>query len=196
MKSVIQEITQVVSNAVFGTDQNNTLLVPAFNSCNLNYYPQGGGVGFHADDEFLFDGLEQSVRIVSLSLASPINNSISSEKEEEEDNKQRSWGSRRFQIRKKEVDEDGNSSNPKHNIESKIKEITLRHGDLITMEGFFQKYYLHSIWPGDSKDHQNHPNTQGERINLTWRTIVKHLDGSVACRGRICPLASSQEGAL
>lgn len=26
------------------------------NSVNLNYYPRGGGVGFHADDEFLFDG--------------------------------------------------------------------------------------------------------------------------------------------
>jgi alkylated DNA repair dioxygenase AlkB len=26
------------------------------NSCNLNYYPPGGGVGFHADDEPLFGG--------------------------------------------------------------------------------------------------------------------------------------------
>ena len=25
------------------------------NSVNLNYYPRGGGVGWHADDEFLFD---------------------------------------------------------------------------------------------------------------------------------------------
>jgi hypothetical protein len=26
------------------------------NSCNLNYYPPGGGVGWHADDEMLFGG--------------------------------------------------------------------------------------------------------------------------------------------
>jgi hypothetical protein len=30
-----------------------------------------------------------------------------------------------------------------------ISEITLRHGDIITIEGMFQKCYLHSVWPGD-----------------------------------------------
>lgn len=57
------------------------------------------------------------------------------------------------------------------------------------MEGYFQKFYLHSVWPGDSKDYSDSKYCQGERINLTWRTIVKHLDGSEACRGRSCPLA-------
>ena len=41
------------------------------NSANLNYYPQGGGVGFHADDEPLFAGTERDTRIVSLSLGAP-----------------------------------------------------------------------------------------------------------------------------
>lgn len=183
MKQVLKEITNAVSEAIFGKEQNTkTVLVPSFNSCNLNYYPQGGGVGFHADDEFLFDGLEQSVRIVSLSLAAPNENP-------NKDDNPNCWGSRIFQVRKKEVDEDGDSSNPKHNTTSKIKEILLGHGDLMTMEGFFQKFYLHSVWPGDSKDYCDSKYCQGERINLTWRTIVKHLDGSEACRGRSCPLA-------
>jgi alkylated DNA repair dioxygenase AlkB len=169
MNQVIAEISNAVSNVVLGSSSD----VPALNSCNLNYYPTGGGVGFHADDEFLFDGQEQAVRIISLSLtAGSANNK----------------GARRFQVRKKQLGEDGNTSDP--NYTGHVQEIMLAHGDLMTMEGYFQKHYLHSVWPGDSKDYKDHPHTQGERINLTWRTIVKHLDGSDECRGKTCPLAA------
>ena len=178
MKDTIQEITDVVSRIVGKT---------CFNSCNLNYYPQGGGVGFHADDEFLFDGLSRSVTIVSLSLAPPpppLSSSKSSTPEQSDH-----WGARKFQIRSKQPLQ----NNGGHIVE---KEVVLKHGDLLTMEGMFQKHYLHSVWPGDSQDYasttnNHHPLTQGERINLTWRTIVKHLDGSPECRGITCPLVSS-----
>merc|ERR1719401_2827963 len=38
------------------------------NSCFLNLYEDGGGVGWHADDEPLFQGLRRDCPIVSLSL--------------------------------------------------------------------------------------------------------------------------------
>ena len=57
------------------------------------------------------------------------------------------------------------------------------------MEGLHQLFYEHSVWPGDSKQHVDDERTRGERINLTWRTIVQHLDGSEECRGMRCPLA-------
>ena len=37
---------------------------------------------------------------------------------------------------------------------------------------------------------------QGERINLTWRTIVKHLDGSDECRGMVCDSLTRRGAAL
>jgi alkylated DNA repair dioxygenase AlkB len=166
----------------------------AFNSCNLNYYPQGGGVGFHADDEFLFDGLNRDTRIVSLSLcggdsAAPASTSSTTT----------NWGARKFMVKRKldgehedDAQEDQYSSTTSSSSSSStgVQEMLLRHGDLMTMEGMFQKHYFHSIWPGDSKEFMDHPLTQGERINLTWRTIVKHLDGSDECLGKSCPLSA------
>jgi alkylated DNA repair dioxygenase AlkB len=128
-----------------------------FNSCNLNYYPRGGGVGFHADDEYLFDGLERDVTIVSLSLCSE------------------NGGSRLFQVKSR----DG----------AKAEQIMLSHGDIMTMEGLFQLFWVHSVYPGDRKDLKDDPLCEGERINLTFRTIVQHLNGSAECRGIKCPLA-------
>ena len=65
------------------------------------------------------------------------------------------------------------------------------------MEEVFQKYYLDSVWPGDSKkraaDNDDADLCQGERINLIWRTIVCHLDGSNDCRGLVCPLCSKRQ---
>ena len=142
------------------------------NCCNLNYYPRGGGVGFHADDEFLFDSTNRPTRIVSLSLCD------SSETTQ-----------RLFQVKPQNTGlTEQRAANDDFCSDDTPLEISLRHGDLITMEGMFQKHYLHSIWPGDSKDFLDHPNTQGERINLTWRTIVQHLDGSDQCRKKRCPL--------
>merc|ERR1712232_1114877 len=38
-------------------------------ACNLNLYENGGdAVGWHADDEPLFQGMHQDIRIISLSL--------------------------------------------------------------------------------------------------------------------------------
>ncbi|CAJ1945981.1 unnamed protein product [Cylindrotheca closterium] len=174
MKKVIAEITEAINCVILGNVNGGHTTSPAFDCCNLNYYPRGGGVGFHADDEFLFDGLRRPVRIVSLSLTSPPSDKGSA---------------RKFQVRRKREDEDGNTAQKKHNHD--VIEVMLKHGDLMTMEGYFQKHYLHSVWPGDSKEYMDHPHTQGERINLTWRTIVQHLDGSQECMGKICPLAAA-----
>mgnify|MGYP006099765719 CR=1 FL=1 len=88
-------------------------------------------------------------------------------------------GTRKFQVKLKQEFE---------GKEEKLFELELNHGDLMTMEGLHQLFYLHSVWPGDSKEYQDHPLTKGERINLTWRTLVKHLDGSKECNGLVCPL--------
>lgn len=183
MFNVLKEITDVVSKVVGLTDEG-------LNNCvNLNYYPAGGGVGFHADDEFLFDGLRQETRIISLSLCSPLPGSLERDATHNIINRgnTKDWGARKFQVKRKDM---------KHDAEDdSIKEIILRHGDLITMEGMMQKSYLHSIWPGDSNAHQDHFHCQGERINLTWRTIVRHLDGTPECRGITCPLSKKEDGA-
>mmetsp|Transcript_9821 Transcript_9821/g.14369 ORF Transcript_9821/g.14369 Transcript_9821/m.14369 type:complete len:326 (-) Transcript_9821:100-1077(-) len=180
MKNVLREITSVVEN-ILGLE---------FNCVNLNYYSRGSGVGFHADDEFLFDGLERDTLIVSLSLCSkppPLITTTEQDKEQENAsnlsclNDHSSYGARKFQVRFKEKGQD----------DSKIADVILKHGDLMTMEGMFQKHYEHSVWPGDSKNYTDHPLTQGERINLTWRTIVRHLDGSPECMGITCPLSSA-----
>ena len=159
---------------------------PALNSVNLNYYPRGGGVGWHADDEFLFDALERDAAIVSLSLCdAPAS------------------GRRRFEVRLKKAfvgggggaarraDADAARRNEESGGAAAARALTLGHGDLMTMEGMHQLFYLHSVWPGDSREHRAHALTQGERINLTWRTIVRHLDGGEECRGMRCPLAAS-----
>mmetsp|Transcript_15927 Transcript_15927/g.28959 ORF Transcript_15927/g.28959 Transcript_15927/m.28959 type:complete len:321 (-) Transcript_15927:245-1207(-) len=189
MKRTLMEITSAVSR-VCGLTTRKTgeeCQSEQLNSCNLNYYPRGGGVGFHADDEFLFDGLHRPVRIISLSLASPFPNTHHTDKknvnyDENTHEEERCWGARKFQVRRKDPPP------PAQDDEENVHEILLRHGDIMTMEGYCQKYYLHSVWPGDRKDLTDHPLTQGERINLTWRTIVRHLDGSEECKGKVCPL--------
>ncbi|CAJ1436739.1 unnamed protein product [Effrenium voratum] len=104
MRAILEEITKYVA-AACGVEDNPP------NSVNLNFYPPGGGVGFHADDEDLFDGLRQATRIISLSLA-----------------ESETLGKRFFEVRLKR----GGS----------VKAVELRHGDLMTMEGFFQKHYV------------------------------------------------------
>lgn len=167
----------------------NVLLVvtacPTINACNLNYYPQGGGVGFHADDEFLFDVQRQAnTCILSLSLGGsrPTTNTNAN------DDNDRNWGAREFLVKPQQEGEREQDTQDKY--DDRVQEVILRHGDILTMEGQFQNHYFHSVWPGDSKQHMDHPLCQGERINLTWRTIVQHLDGSEdTCRGIQCPLS-------
>jgi len=190
MINVLKEITKVISsNLVIG--QEELLLL---NCVNLNYYPSGGGIGYHADDEYMFDGLNRNTKIISLSLCCNKNNN------------NKNWGARKFQIKRKNSSNVNDNENDNDNNDVQVHEIILRHGDIITMEGMFQKYYLHSVWPGDDDNSKEHDDLcQGERINLTWRTIVKHLDSNGSstsieeeeeeeeedCRGITCPLSLS-----
>mmetsp|Transcript_78712 Transcript_78712/g.138872 ORF Transcript_78712/g.138872 Transcript_78712/m.138872 type:complete len:305 (-) Transcript_78712:30-944(-) len=145
MKAAIHEISACIFR-LCGVEDNPP------NSVNLNFYPEGGGVGFHADDEKLFDGLNQETCIISLSLCDKHASSPQ--------------GSRWFEVKLKKP------------WGSEVKALELQHGDLMTMEGFFQKHYLHSAWPGDRDDIVEAPElgrwALGERINLTWRYIVRH----------------------
>ena len=107
------------------------------NSCNINLYRDGNDqVGWHADDEPLFEGEYNDVCILSLSLGS----------------------SRTFQVKKKGVKGVGRNE--------ATSSFVVSHGDLCTMEGRFQRHYLHAVL--------REPDVQEPRINLTWRFITKH----------------------
>ncbi|CAL1174011.1 unnamed protein product [Cladocopium goreaui] len=115
------------------------------NSCVANLYADGmESVDWHADNEPLFEGLLGDCRIVSLSLGE----------------------TRRFDLRRRR-----GLSNPQQHLER--VSVDLQHGDLITMEGCFQKHWYHRV-----------PKAGGvtrPRINLTWRSIRRHH--------ATCPLA-------
>eukprot|EP00435_Cladocopium_sp_Y103_P072368 s3_g40.t1 len=118
------------------------------NSCVANLYADGmESVDWHADNEPLFEGLLGDCRIVSLSLGE----------------------TRRFDLRRRR-----GLSNPQHHPER--VSVDLQHGDLITMEGCFQKHWYHRV-----------PKAGGvtrPRINLTWRSIRRHH--------ATCPLAKKK----
>merc|ERR1711862_820467 len=115
------------------------------NSCNLNLYEDGGmSVGWHSDDESLFQGKFQDIRIISFSLGVQ----------------------RKFEIR----------ANWPEQGEQPVRTIMLGDGDLCTMEGMLQKHFQHRV-PKEG-------NVEGERINLTWRWIMKHTPRCPACRPR------------
>ena len=103
MKDVLAAVTETVARALPRGEG-----IEELNCVNLNYYPSGGGVGWHADDESLFDGLCRPTRIVSLTLC-----------------RSSGEGERRFQVRRKGA------------CDSDTAEVVLRHGDLMTMEGLF-----------------------------------------------------------
>jgi hypothetical protein len=218
--------TKINGDTLTNNNVNNIL----FNAVNLNYYPHGGGIGFHADDEFLFDGLNRPTCILSLSLCSRPRNGRGNNSNIRSESSSSYDGSRKFIIRRKipgdtedsvqifDFDDNMNKGNKADRDRTSLTnnndiEVILRHGDLMTMEGMFQKNYYHAVWPGDSKLFKDsskkdngddeglnddddstvnpyHRFTGGERINLTWRMIVKHLDGSEeACRGKTCQLS-------
>jgi alkylated DNA repair dioxygenase AlkB len=192
MTGVLREITSEVSRVVGCFGEGGEV----FNSVNLNYYPRGGGVGFHADDEFLFDGINSPTRIISLSLCGR-------RRDDDDDDDTEHSGERVYRVKRKARPAgSGRRRDPAEGVgggggslcDDIVSEITLRHGDIITMEGMFQRYYLHSVWPGDDDDraYVDHELCRGERINLTWRTIVRHLDGSDKCRGLVCPMAAGE----
>lgn len=114
-------------------------------SCNLNLYDDGGAsVGWHTDDEKLFQGKFQDIRILSLSLGQ----------------------TRKFELRVNHPDPG----------EQAFHTISLKSGDLMTMEGMMQKHYQHRV-PKEGRSY-------GPRINLTWRWIKKHNPQCPAGRSR------------
>jgi len=169
MRAAVEQISARVAE-VCGVADNPP------NSVNLNFYPPGGGVGWHSDDEPLFDGLRRETAIISLSLS--------------ERGGADGLGSRWFEVRLKRPFARGGRRGAGKKEEEQLRAVELRHGDLMTMEGLFQLYYLHSAWPGDRTDLLEAPgrSAHGERINLTWRWVVQHASG--------CPsTASAAKGA-
>ena len=102
-----------------------------FNSVNINMYEdQDGAVGWHSDDEPLFQACSQMSTIASLSLGA----------------------SRKFECRV--------------NRTGALYGRTLQHGDVLTMEGMFQRDCSHRV-PRATE-------LCGPRINLTWRRVLAH----------------------
>ena len=119
-----------------GADQNSVMP----DCVNLNLYEHGSHtVAWHADDEPLFQSKVEDARIISVSLGSP----------------------RSFQIGLRAPRQGGILRPVKGSVES----FSLEHGHLCTMEGVFQKHYLHQV----AKSGANQL-----RINATFRYIVKH----------------------
>mmetsp|Transcript_19790 Transcript_19790/g.54422 ORF Transcript_19790/g.54422 Transcript_19790/m.54422 type:complete len:317 (-) Transcript_19790:127-1077(-) len=114
-------------------------------SCNLNLYDDGGmSVGWHSDDESLFQGKFRDIQIISLSFG------------------QR----RKFELR----------TNWPEEGEKRVRRILLGGGDLMTMEGMTQRHFQHRVPKEGHSD--------GPRINLTWRWVLKHNPRCPAGRGR------------
>lgn len=99
------------------------------NSCNVNVYEDNRGeVGWHSDDEVMFQGLAGDTRILSLSLGA----------------------ARDFCWRLQGTTET-------------LGSCSLGNGDIMTMEGLFQKHFKHAV-PESSIP-------AGKRINMTFRWI-------------------------
>ena len=67
-------------------------------------------------------------------------------------------------------------------------ELWLGHGDLCTMEAAFQQHYRHAV------PKSNDP--CGERINLTWRWVTKHVGACPELDTPSVPIRSSAKGEL
>jgi len=122
------------------------------NCCNINLYRDGrDSVGWHTDDEELFEGGYKDITILSLSLGA----------------------TRTFEVKKQPgPGAKGNGKSHKGPAEASFE---VRHGDICTMEGMFQRHYLHAV--------PKEPKIREPRINLTWRWITKHnqADGCPLC---------------
>lgn len=117
-------------------------------ACNLNLYDDGNhSVGWHSDDEKLFQGKFQDIRIISLSFGQQ----------------------RTFEVRTNWPEE--------REQRTRVKKIPIKSGDLMTMEGMFQKHYQHRV----PKENIRHCQA---RINLTWRWVLKHDPSCPQSRGR------------
>nr|USW07790.1 ALKBH3 [Crypthecodinium cohnii] len=130
------------------------------NCVNLNLYEdEGHSVGWHADDEKLFAGAKCDACIISVSLGA----------------------TRCFRAALRQVERTGPKKRRRPRPEKKTSiAFDLNHGDICTMEGRFQKHFLHQIRRGPDREPM-------PRVNATFRWIVKH--------GPECPcrLKDSQE---
>ncbi|CAK9105676.1 Alpha-ketoglutarate-dependent dioxygenase alkB homolog 3 (Alkylated DNA repair protein alkB homolog 3) (hABH3) (DEPC-1) (Prostate cancer antigen 1) [Durusdinium trenchii] len=131
-------------NSLNLNDQDKDSTFP--NCVNLNLYEHGDHqVAWHSDDEPLFRGKFQDTRIISVTLGAM----------------------RKFQVGLKAPRRGGILKPEKGSMAT----FNLGHGQVCTMEGLFQKHYLHQIAKGT---------TRQARINATFRNIVEHAAG--------CPL--------
>ena len=117
-----------------------------------NWYESGRFVGWHSDDESLFQSKYEDCLIIGLSLGQ----------------------SRKFEI--KLMDDDFIMDDGTEEVDPtvEVKQIVLHNGDLMTMEGLFQKYYVHRV----PKSYD----IEEPRINFTWRWIKKHYFYRDNCR--------------
>lgn len=118
------------------------------NCVNMNLYEdEGQNVGWHSDDEGLFRGCERDCRIISAS-----------------------WGAlRTFEVALK--DRHHVSGRPSIFPDS-VRSAALLPGDLLSMEGLFQRHYGHQVAKGPTASEKEPP--RRVRVNLTWRYIVEH----------------------
>mmetsp|Transcript_36505 Transcript_36505/g.113609 ORF Transcript_36505/g.113609 Transcript_36505/m.113609 type:complete len:517 (-) Transcript_36505:140-1690(-) len=126
-------------------------------SVNVNLYEnEGQNVGWHSDDEALFRGSESDCRIVSAS-----------------------WGAaRNFELALKDRQRDSGRLSVQ---KDSMRKVVLMQGDLLVMEGLFQKHYSHQLAKGPSA--LDSPPPPIRRINLTWRHIVNHKPYCSMARG-------------
>jgi alkylated DNA repair dioxygenase AlkB len=110
--------------------------------CNLNLYESGwSSVAWHADDEPLFNGKNEDICIISLSLGQE----------------------RTFSLKYLFPENHDISVDKDHREEPIHYQMPLGHGDLCTMEGMTQKHMHHAVLKENGR--------KGARINLTWRWI-------------------------
>merc|ERR1712039_386205 len=115
------------------------------NAINLNLYHNGSEtIGRHADDESIFGNINDDRCIVSLSLGE----------------------SRAFEFALRDPESD--SANPRPSLQ-KVWRTDLHAGDICTMEGRLQRYYLHQVPMASGP-----PEMYGARANLTFRWIRNH----------------------
>merc|ERR1712217_869161 len=110
------------------------------NCANINYYEGADqGVSWHSDDEPLFQGKVRDACIISVSLGA----------------------ARKFQVGLR-APRNGAYLQPER---GSIESVWLEHGHLATMEGLFQKHYLHQIAKAGNCE---------PRIDVTFRYNVAH----------------------
>merc|ERR1719197_1861390 len=112
------------------------------NCANINLYDGGEqAVSWHSDDEPLFKGKTQDTCIISVSLGA----------------------ARKFQVGLRAPRKGAYLAPEKGSTES----VWLEHGHLCTMEGLFQKHYLHQVAKAGGGTEP--------RINVTYRYNVAHV---------------------